>query len=128
MRMVSAVGVFCGIILLRIPLAAVESQVYHIAMEGSAPYYTPELATVPVGNPIQWDNQTATDHTVTHKGCLTKKTCAFDSGSVPPRKSFSLSFLQPGTYPYYCRLHPLMRGTITVIEPKVSAGRMKIIE
>lgn len=53
MRMVSAVGVFCGIVLLRIPLAAVESQVYHIAMEGSAPYYTPELATVPVGNPIQ---------------------------------------------------------------------------
>ncbi len=128
MRMVSGIGVFCGKVLLRIPLAAFESQVYHIAMGGLALYYTPELATVPVGNPIQWDNQTATDHTVTHDGCLTKKTCAFDSGSVLPGKSFTLSFLQPGTYPYYCRLHPIMRGTITVIEPKVSAERMKIIE
>lgn len=119
MRMFSAIGVFCGIVPLRIPLAAVESQVYHIAMGGLAPYYTPELAIVLVGFPIQWDNQTATNHTVTHDGCLGGESCAFDSGSVSPGNSFSLKSLHPGTYPYYCRLHPIMRGTITIIKPPV---------
>jgi len=119
MRMVSALGVFCGIVLLQIPLAAVESQVYHIAMEGSAPYYTPEVIIVPAGHPIQWDNRTATAHTVTHDGCLTRESCAFDSGSVFPGNSFALPFLKPGTYPYYCRLHPIMRGVFTVIESTV---------
>ncbi len=39
--MVSGLGVFCGIVRLPIPLAAVESQGYHIAMEGTAPYFIP---------------------------------------------------------------------------------------
>jgi len=27
--------------------------------------------------------------------------------------------LAAGTYHYYCRLHPIMRGVVTVIEPTV---------
>jgi len=117
MRMISTIGIFCGIVLLQSPLAAVESQVYHIAMEGLAPYYTPEVATVLAGYPIQWDNRTATDHSATHDGCLTGETCAFDSGSVSPGHSFAVLSLEPGTYPYYCRLHPIMRGVIKVLGP-----------
>ena len=127
MRMVSAIGVFSGIILIPMPLPAVESQVYHIAMEGSAPYYTPELASVPVGYAIQWINQSATAHTITYDGCLTENQCAFDSGAVSPGNSFYLQSLQAGAYPYYCRLHPIMRGVVTVFEPPVNQEETKTI-
>jgi len=128
MKIDSAKAVFCGVALLRTALPADGSETYHITMEQPAPYYSPMRATIPAGYRIQWNNTTATVHTVTHDECLTEKTCAFDSGSVVPGDSFSLSRLQPGTYSYYCRLHPIMRGTLIVIEPKVSAGRMKIVE
>ncbi len=119
MKIVSAIGGFCGMVLLPIHLVAVEPQVYSIAMEGSAPYYSPFLATVPVGFAVRWINQTATAHTVTHDGCLRGKTCVFDSGSVLPGNSFALPSLKAGTYHYYCRLHPIMRGVVTVTEPTV---------
>lgn len=95
---------------------------YHITMEGTAPYYTPVVATVPAGYSIQWDNRTGTVHTVTHDACLTEKACAFDSGSVASGKSFTLSFLPPGKYPYFCRLHPIMRGTLIVERNKIATG------
>lgn len=119
MRMIAAIGVFCGMILLPTHLVAIESQVYYIAMEGSALYYSPFLATIPIGFAIQWINQTATAHTVTHDGCLTEKPCAFDSGSVFSGNSFTLPPLAAGTYHYYCRLHPIMQGVVVVIEPTV---------
>lgn len=117
MRIVSAISVFSGMVLLPIHLVAVEPQVYSIEMEGSALYYSPFLATVPVGFVARWINLTATAHTVTHDGCLTGKTCVFDSGSVLPGNSFALPALKAGTYHYYCRLHPIMRGVVNVIEP-----------
>jgi plastocyanin len=87
---------------------------FHIMMEDPSPYYSPTVATVPAGLHIQWNNKPATVHTLTHTDCLTTRDCAFDSGSVPPGKSFALSFSEPGIYPYFCRLHPIMRGTIVV--------------
>ncbi len=115
MKFDSAIAVFGMIVLLRTALPADESGTYHISMEQPAPYYTPVVATIPAGYRIQWNNKTATAHTVTHDECLTEKACVFDSGSVAPGNSFSLSPLQPGTYAYYCRLHPIMRGVITVL-------------
>lgn len=115
MKFDSAKAVVGLIVLLSTALPADGSGTYHITMEQSAPYYTPVVATVPAGYNIQWNNKTATVHTVTHDGCLTGNACVFDSGSVAPGNSFSLPLLQPGTYSYYCRLHPIMRGVITVL-------------
>ncbi len=119
-----AKAVLSGLVILTTALPVFGSGTYHITMEQPAPYYTPIVATVPAGSRIQWNNETATAHTVTHDGCLTGQACAFDSGSVAPGNSFSLSLLQPGTYPYYCRLHPIMRGAITVIEAKGNGEEM----
>ena len=41
----------------------------------------------------------------------------FDSGlSTPlmPGKTFSHRFTRAGEFPYFCRLHPAMAGTVTV--------------
>lgn len=115
--MASTISIIYVILLGQMAFSSVEPPVYHIAMDGSAPYYTPKIATITVGHPIQWDNQTATDHTVTHEACQAEHFCLFDSGAISPDNSFVLPSLQPGTYHYYCRLHPIMRGVVTVIEP-----------
>lgn len=89
-----------------------------ITIESGSPYFLPVSATVTTGAPIRWDNPTASHHTVTHDGCISEESqCTFDSGPVLPNGSYTLSSLPAGRYPYHCRLHPVMRGTLTVIEP-----------
>ena len=39
---------------------------------------------------------------------------AFDSGAVDTDETFSFTFTKPGTYGYYCKVHPHMKGTIVV--------------
>ena len=92
--------------------------VYFISLDNFAPYYSPAQATVTVGQPIQWINETASQHTITHDGCIGSDPCAFDSGTLSPDASFSIYHLQPGLYPYHCRLHPIMRGTLVILDSK----------
>jgi plastocyanin len=88
-----------------------------IIIESGSPYFVPKSATVSSGAPIRWDNPTATEHTITHLGCLDNgNICAFDSGVVLPNGSFTLPGLAPGHYPYICRLHPIMHGVLIVID------------
>ncbi|MFM8550820.1 MAG: hypothetical protein ACKOCD_00645 [Nitrospiraceae bacterium] len=89
---------------------------FQITIESGSPYFFPASATVAAGAPIQWDNPTASHHTVTHDGCQLDGSCAFDSGSMAPNESFSLPGLPPGRYAYHCTLHPIMRGVLTVVE------------
>ena len=40
----------------------------------------------------------------------------FDSGNIATGKTFSFTFKDAGTYPFFCALHPAtMRGEIRVI-------------
>ena len=88
-----------------------------ITIESGSPYFVPKFVTVSTGSPIMWENPTATEHTVTHTGCLENGDhCAFDSGLMLPAGTFALPGLAPGQYPYICRIHPIMRGVITVTE------------
>jgi plastocyanin len=90
---------------------------FRIILESVSPYYKPASATVMIGTAIRWENPTATYHTITHDGCITGGRCLFDSGSIPPDGSYTIPALPPGRYPYQCRLHPIMRGVLTVVEP-----------
>ncbi|WP_455378695.1 cupredoxin domain-containing protein [Petrachloros mirabilis] len=88
-----------------------------IVIDSGSPYFIPKSATVTSGAPIRWDNPTPTEHTITHMGCMEEGgACAFDSGIVTPNNSFTLPGLAPGQYPYFCRVHPIMRGTIIVTD------------
>lgn len=89
-----------------------------IFMEDGSPYYIPVRATVMSGIPIRWDNPTPTHHTVTHNGCIEDgQPCLFDSGPVPPGAQFTVPGLPAGQYGYHCRIHPIMRGVLTVADP-----------
>lgn len=88
-----------------------------IIIEDGSPYFIPVTATAVSGNPIRWGNPTPTHHTVTHNGCPDNSgPCTFDSGTMPPGDTCTLPGLPPGRYIYHCRIHPIMRGVLTVTD------------
>ena len=87
---------------------------FNIQIESWAPYYFPKAATVRVGTIVQWENPTATAHTVTHDGCARGGSCLFDSGLILPSGLYQLTHLPPGIYSYHCTIHPVMRGVLAV--------------
>ena len=89
----------------------------HIIIEDGSPYFVPATVTIVSGSPVRWENPTPTHHTITHNACVEESgRCAFDSGTMPPGETFTLSGLSPGRYAYHCRIHPIMRGVLTVTE------------
>jgi len=72
-------------------------------------FYSPSSFTVKVGTPVTWVNKDGTTHTVTSKA-----SSLFDSGNLATGDTFKFTFTQPGTYQYYCTIHPWMTGTVVV--------------
>jgi plastocyanin len=93
---------------------------FGIAIDSGSPYFLPKAAIVAPHAPIRWENTTSTHHTITHQGCEGGGMCVFDSGTLAPDQSYELPGLPPGTYPYLCRLHPIMRGVLIVQEASAS--------
>ena len=78
------------------------------AAGGVMPAYVPATFTVAVGGTVTWVNKDGAGHTVTDQAGL------FDSGTFTTGTSWSYTFTTPGTYHYYCTIHPMMVGTIVV--------------
>ncbi len=68
--------------------------------------FTPETVTIAPRGRVTWTNKDNGQHTVVGKN--------FDSGPLGLDESYSYEFINPGTYPYKCRLHPYMEGTVIV--------------
>ena len=82
---------------------------------GGAPGFSPFNVTVTLGvnNTVTWtDNDTAA-HTVTSDS-TPASVKPFDSGIFGPDETFTQTFTVPGTYEYYCTLHPWMAGIVVV--------------
>ncbi len=100
-----------------------------IVFESTEPYYQPQVAIVSVGVPVRWSNPTASPHSIRHDGCLTDEPCAFRSIAVLPDDSFVVAPLPPGRYSYHCELHPIMRGTLLVVESQARPeGEISVVE
>jgi plastocyanin len=68
--------------------------------------YKPRQMDVLTGDTVTWTNESARGHTVTAEDG------SFDSGRVNVGERFMHSFPAAGAYPYYCRLHPTIRGEV----------------
>ena len=64
---------------------------------------------VNVGTTVTWTNQDSVPHSVTFKNGMK------DSGLLYRGQSFSYTFNTPGTYQYYCTVHPYMVATVSVV-------------
>ena len=70
--------------------------------------FGPKMATVKVGQTITWTNDDDIPHTVV----ATDK--SFRSKVLDTGQSFSFTFTKPGQIAYFCSLHPMMTGKVTV--------------
>jgi plastocyanin len=70
--------------------------------------FAPATLTVKAGSTVTWVNTDPEPHTVV------SDTGAFRSGALDTDESFTYRFTSPGTYRYFCTLHPSMMGTIQV--------------
>ena len=83
------------------------TKVYQIAIRDFA--FEPKTLTVPVGASVKWVNQDEEPHVITSAGKQFTSSKALDTGDT-----HAVTFSKPGTYAYYCSIHPMMVGTIIV--------------
>ena len=72
--------------------------------------YSPKELTVAVGTKVTWVNDDQVPHTVVEVNKV------FRSGALDTDDSFSYTFLIPGTFEYFCILHPQMIGSVRVTQ------------
>lgn len=71
--------------------------------------FVPATVNASVGDVIVWTNEDSVPHTATltdDSACTTPKLASGETGG--------LTFTAAGTYPFFCMVHPDMRGTIEV--------------
>jgi plastocyanin len=74
--------------------------------------FAPLTVTVHTGDTVRWTNDDDDAHTVTAMDG------SFDSKGIDSNGSWSHTFTKPGTYKYFCELHPFMKATIVVKDAK----------
>lgn len=70
--------------------------------------FSPANVNVPVGTQVRWVNRDDIPHTVASEDG------SFKSKALDTDDQFTYTFTKPGTYAYFCSLHPKMTATITV--------------
>jgi len=70
--------------------------------------FGPTELTVAAGTTVTWTNHDDIPHTVVSDDKL------FKSKVLDTDQTFSFTFDKPGSYPYFCSLHPKMTGKVIV--------------
>jgi plastocyanin len=71
--------------------------------------FNPKAVTVKAGTTVTWTNRDDIVHGIASSNNAFKKSPAMDTDDT-----FSFTFTTPGTYQYFCYLHPQMVGSIIV--------------
>ena len=72
--------------------------------------FSPAQLSVAAGSTVTWENHDDMPHTIVNDATPREfKSAPLDSG-----EHFSQTFLKPGTYKYFCSIHPHRTGTIVV--------------
>jgi plastocyanin len=110
-------ALLCGISLLNLSLLAVAGEMKDtdsttgkqnkIEIKDFA--FNPQKITVKSGEKITWINRDEEPHTVVSVGKKFQKSSALDTD-----QEFTITAGTPGTYEYFCSVHPKMTGTIIV--------------
>lgn len=88
-------------------LAATPALAADVAVKIGNFTFGPQELKVKSGTTVTWTNEDDIPHTVVSVNNFRSK--ALDSD-----EKFSFTFATPGTYKYFCSLHPHMTGTIVV--------------
>jgi plastocyanin len=70
--------------------------------------FTPKEITIAKGTTVTWVNHDDVPHTVVNGDKV------FRSKALDTDDQFSFTFTEPGTYTYFCSVHPMMTGKVIV--------------
>ena len=70
--------------------------------------FSPAVLQIKAGTTVTWTNADDIPHTVVSNDKL------FKSKVLDTEQKFSFTFDKPGTYPYFCSLHPKMTAKVVV--------------
>lgn len=76
--------------------------------------YLPTALTISAGDTVEWINVDTAAHTVTSGAPSDGPSGVFDSSLVMADGIYEFTFDSPGSYDYFCLVHPWMAGTVTV--------------
>ena len=71
--------------------------------------FNPQKLTVKAGTTVTWTNKDDIPHGIAATGNAFARSNALDTDNT-----YSFTFTTPGTYQYFCYIHPHMTGTIVV--------------
>lgn len=77
--------------------------------------FDPANLTVKAGTTVTWVNNDSVPHKVVPvSGSSDAIAPGFGSANLSQGDSYSFTFASAGTVDYYCQIHPMMKGRITV--------------
>lgn len=83
----------------------------HVTVAVSGYAFHPAKLVVAPGTKVTFANHDQTAHTATATG---SGASGFDSGTIKPGSSATVTFHKAGTYAYICQFHAFMHGTVVV--------------
>ena len=107
-----ALGAMAGLVAAALATSPARAAEIEVKIENFT--FNPQQITVKAGDTVTWINHDDIPHTVT------SKTLKFRSKAMDTDDKFSFTFATPGTFPYFCSLHPHMTGSIVV---EAAAGK-----
>ncbi|MFE3176501.1 cupredoxin family copper-binding protein [Amycolatopsis sp. NPDC059090] len=108
-------ALFAAVVLLTLaaPVTASAAAAQTVMMQDYA--YSPASLTVHVGDTVTWIQHDTAPHDVV----TTSAPVAFRSPQLSQGQSWNYTFRTPGTYSYYCSVHPDMRAQV-IVQPAAS--------
>jgi len=105
----AALGLACGPLLapLVLPAWAQNKPAGAISIDNFT--FSPAKLTVKAGTTVTWTNKDDIPHGIASANNAFTRSNAMDTDG-----NFSFTFTTPGTYQYFCYIHPHMVGTIVV--------------
>jgi plastocyanin len=90
------------------PAATTDSKAATVEVKIDNFSFSPATITVPVGTTVRWTNRDDIPHTVVNDDQK------FASKALDTDEQYSYTFTKPGTYGYFCSIHPKMTGKVVV--------------
>ena len=111
------VALLCGIAFLNLSLFAIAGEMKNVdetttnqnRIEIKDFAFNPQTLTVKSGEKVTWINRDEEPHTIVSVEKQFKKSTALDTD-----QEFTITAGAPGTYSYFCSVHPKMTGIIIV--------------
>ena len=90
------------------PVASQSSSAKSVVIQNYA--FAPATLTIAAGTTVTWTNMDTAPHTVT----VSSGPVLFSSPTLQKGYSYTYTFTTPGTYSYYCAVHPQMTAKVVV--------------